>query len=102
MYYVYILQSQESGRFYKGITNDLARRIHEHNVGYEKATAPNRPWNLVWYGLKPNKSEAFVLEAKLKNLTSKARIIAFIHKYPSAVGGPDEPPAAVVRIQTSR
>ncbi len=102
MYFVYILQSQRTNQFYKGISNDLTRRLHEHNSGFEKATAPNKPWNLVWYDLKPNKSEAFILESKLKNLTATARIVAFIKKYPPLVGGPDVPPLAEVRIQTSR
>ncbi len=101
MYFVYILQSAASGQFYKGISNDLNRRFHEHNSGYEKATAPFVPWNLVWYTIKPNKSEAMMLESKLKNLTSNLRIIRFIQKY-KPVGGPDVPPLAEVRIQTSR
>jgi len=96
MYYVYILQSQVTGQFYKGISNHLSRRLHEHNAGYEKATAPFRPWNLVWYTHKPDKSDAFILEAKLKRLTSSKRIIAFIQRYSPVVGGPDEPPVVSV------
>ena len=99
MYFVYILQSQVTGQFYKGISNDLPRRLHEHNAGYEKATAPFRPWNLVWYARKPNKSDAFILEAKLKHLTSTKRTIAFIQKYSPVVGGPDEPPVVLCPVQ---
>ncbi|MDZ7648592.1 MAG: GIY-YIG nuclease family protein [Cytophagales bacterium] len=32
-YYVYILQSQINGSLYKGSTNDLVRRLEEHNLG---------------------------------------------------------------------
>jgi len=92
-YFVYILQSQKNNSFYKGSTNDLQRRLFEHNNGNETATKLLLPWNLVWYTSKPNKSEAYILEMKLKNL-SVERTIAFINKYPvdTTVGGPDVAP----------
>ncbi|MCK6648914.1 MAG: GIY-YIG nuclease family protein, partial [Bacteroidia bacterium] len=31
MYFVYILRSLKDGRFYKGITSDIERRLREHN-----------------------------------------------------------------------
>lgn len=31
MYYVYIIKSQRSEKFYTGITNDIDRRLQEHN-----------------------------------------------------------------------
>lgn len=41
MYYVYILKSGKNGKLYKGVTNDLKRRLKEHNEGsfYEKSQA---------------------------------------------------------------
>ena len=32
-YYVYILASRKNGTLYTGVTNDIARRIHEHRTG---------------------------------------------------------------------
>ena len=32
-YVVYILASRKNGTLYTGITNDIARRIHEHRTG---------------------------------------------------------------------
>jgi len=92
-FFVYILQSEESGAFYKGATDNLARRLGEHNAGQVDSTRPYRPWNLVWYTSKPSRSEALVLERKLKNL-SVLRTIDFIKKYPvnPLVGGPDVAP----------
>jgi putative endonuclease len=46
MYYLYILQSQKDGRYYVGVTNDVQRRVEEHNSGQSKSTAPYRPWIL--------------------------------------------------------
>lgn len=31
MYYVYIIRSKQSKKFYTGMTNDMDRRIKEHN-----------------------------------------------------------------------
>ncbi|HLC83845.1 MAG TPA: GIY-YIG nuclease family protein, partial [Bacteroidia bacterium] len=44
MYYVYILQSELNDSFYKGCTNDLERRLIEHNSGKEKSTKRYLPW----------------------------------------------------------
>jgi len=98
-YYVYILQSASSGMFYKGSTNNLQRRFDEHNNNQEKATKGRGPWNLVWYTKKPNKSEAYRLEMKIKNISGMSRIETFIAKYP-CVGGPDAPPVVGIRMQT--
>ncbi len=87
-FFVYILQSQVNDSFYKGSTNDLVRRFAEHNDGKEMSTSRFLPWTLVWYASKPNRSEAMILEKKLKNL-SVIRTIEFIKKYPVPIGGPD-------------
>jgi putative endonuclease len=81
VFYVYILQSQMNGSFYKGSTNDLLRRFHEHNAGKDRATSRYTPWNLVWFTTKPTKAEAVQLERKLKNLSIQ-RTIEFVKKYP--------------------
>jgi len=45
-YYVYILQSQKDLRFYKGQTNNLQKRFHEHNQGKSNYTRKYVPWEL--------------------------------------------------------
>jgi len=49
MYYVYILKSIKTGEFYKGITNDLERRLLEHNSGKNFSTKGKRPWKMIYY-----------------------------------------------------
>ena len=44
---VYILQSESSGRFYIGSTNDLERRLSEHRRAHSLATRGRGPWKLV-------------------------------------------------------
>ena len=78
--FVYILYSKSADIFYVGATNDLDDRLRRHNSGFESYTQKHKPWTLVWFTKKPNKSEAFKLEKKLKNL-SKERKFKFIEKY---------------------
>jgi putative endonuclease len=79
-YFVYILYSEAFDTYYKGQTYNVHERVQRHNSGREKATARYRPWKLVWYTEKKSRSEALVLERKIKNL-SKERTKAFIGKY---------------------
>ncbi|MBP6879538.1 MAG: GIY-YIG nuclease family protein [Candidatus Pacebacteria bacterium] len=50
MYYTYVLKSKKNNRFYVGSTNDLKRRLEEHNSGIGgKYTRDNRPFDLIFY-----------------------------------------------------
>ncbi len=42
-YYVYIVESQNYQELYIGYTNDLRKRIKEHNQGLNKSTKPYLP-----------------------------------------------------------
>ncbi len=68
MYYVYILQSIKTGKLYIGHTDDLTRRLEEHNTGREgKYTRQNGPWGLVYNESYPDKSSAVQREIYLKS-----------------------------------
>ena len=47
-YCVYILLSMHDGNLYVGYTTDLQRRLTEHFHGQSKATAPRRPFCLIF------------------------------------------------------
>ena len=47
MYYVYVMSSKTRKYIYVGITNNLSRRIAEHNSGYNKTTRTYRPFKLI-------------------------------------------------------
>jgi putative endonuclease len=68
--WVYILQSDTSGRFYCGQTNDLGRRIKQHNDPSHRETRTTKrfegPWSLVWSQECPNRSEGMRLERAIK------------------------------------
>lgn len=49
MFYVYILQSRINHKLYKGSTEDLRKRLKEHNAGKSKSTKSGKPWQLIYY-----------------------------------------------------
>ena len=71
--------------YYIGQTNSLSDRIKRHNQGYERFTRKYRPWTLFCSINKSARSDAVILERKLKNL-SKSRLRVFITRY----AGPDD------------
>ena len=79
-YWVYILYSESTDKFYKGQTQDLELRLNRHNNGYEKATGKGIPWKLIWKSEMPSRSSAVKLERKLKNINRK-NLLDFITKY---------------------
>ena len=48
MYKVYILKSVYYPKIYVGSTNDLERRLREHNSGKSIYTRRYKPWELVY------------------------------------------------------
>lgn len=67
MYIVYVLQSQNDGRLYKGFTDNLERRINEHNSGKTKSTKAFLPWKLVYQEAVSNREKARKREKYLKS-----------------------------------
>ena len=47
MYYVYILKSVKDGNLYIGRTNNVNRRVNEHNRGIVSSTKSRRPFMLL-------------------------------------------------------
>ncbi len=72
MYYIYILYSSKSRDFYYGYTENLQKRFREHNQGLSKATAPYKPWQLVFYGAFENMKKVKDFELYLKTGSGKA------------------------------
>ena len=47
-YYVYVLKSEHHKKSYVGHTDNLARRLKEHNSGIVKSTKSFRPYNIIY------------------------------------------------------
>ena len=71
-YTVYILQSETTGRFYVGSTNDLRRRLHDHNAALGGWTRAKGPWKLVYCEEYRTRAEAVAREKQLKAMKSRA------------------------------
>lgn len=76
MYYVYILQSLKSNTLYYGYTQDLKKRLNEHNAGRSKYTKAHTPWKLVWYCGFLEEQKAKDFELYIKSGSGKA----FVYK----------------------
>jgi predicted GIY-YIG superfamily endonuclease len=64
-YRVYVLQNPE-GRFYIGITDNIRRRLDQHNCGASRWTKDKGPWMLSWHSEELPLSAARKLENVLK------------------------------------
>ena len=66
MYYLYILKSKKDKKLYIGSTNDLKRRVSDHNLGKVPSTKPRLPFELRYYEAFHAESDARKREASLK------------------------------------
>src|SRR5690606_599881 len=73
-YFVYIVKCKD-GSFYTGITNNLERRLVEHNNGLDKVayTYERRPVELVWFEMSTEPSQAIVIEKKMKGWSRRKK-----------------------------
>src|SRR5947208_453370 len=65
LYGVYVIQNRE-GKFYIGLTDDVGRRINQHNMGGSRWTRGKGPWTLVWQILNDSLSKARKLQNRFK------------------------------------
>jgi putative endonuclease len=74
MWFVYLLRCSDNS-LYCGITNNLNRRINQHNSSSRgaKYTRARRPVILAYSTSVENRSEASKLEAKIKKMTKKQK-----------------------------
>ena len=70
MYYVYILKSLKFERYYIGHTNNLNKRLNEHNSGKTRSSKGYKPWAIAHTEKFETKSEAFRREKEIKSYKS--------------------------------
>jgi len=74
MYSVYILKSQTTRRFYVGSTEDVSRRLREHNgdlPSLGRSTLTGRPWTVVFSVRYGSRSQAMGAERFIKRMKSR-------------------------------
>ena len=74
-YFVYILECVD-GTLYAGITNDLERRLYQHNHAKAGAryTKSRRPVRLLYSEKRRTKSAALKREHKIKSLSREEKL----------------------------
>jgi putative endonuclease len=60
MFYTYVLKSKKDGKLYTGYTNDLRKRLMQHNTGKSTYTKGRGPFEVIYY-------EACLLEEKARS-----------------------------------
>ncbi|SNR64312.1 GIY-YIG nuclease family protein, partial [Flavobacterium sp. ov086] len=71
MYYTYILYSTTKSKFYIGQTNDIDDRLRRHNSGASLSTKGGIPWKIIYFIKLESRSEAVLLETKIKKRGAK-------------------------------
>ncbi|MBU1100699.1 MAG: GIY-YIG nuclease family protein [Bacteroidetes bacterium] len=71
---LYILKSKSTNKFYVGHTNNMERRVFEHNSGQTKSTKPGIPWELVYTKEFQTNIEANRAELDIKKKKSRKYI----------------------------
>jgi len=78
MFIVYILYSSSIDKYYVGFTNNLERRLLEHNRKKGKYTDGGIPWILVHQEHYAMKSEAMKREKQIKQQKSRQYILSIL------------------------
>jgi len=74
MYFVYVLFSLKDKKFYIGFTNDLERRLREHNSGKNISTKSRLPLKLLYYEAHLSKGDSSRRERYFKTTKGKSSL----------------------------
>jgi putative endonuclease len=66
MFYTYVLISETDSKLYIGFTDDLHKRVEEHQKGAVVSTAHRRPLKLIYYEACLNAEDAIKREKYFK------------------------------------
>jgi putative endonuclease len=80
MFYVYAIKSLKRNYIYVGMTDELERRIDQHQKGYEKTTRAYRPFSLIYTEPHENRDSARKREKYLKTAGGKRFLRSLIKK----------------------
>lgn len=77
MFYFYVLKSKKDNNLYFGSTNDLRRRLLDHNSGKVPSTKTRRPFEIRYYEAYFNEDNARKRESSIKK---DGRAVAILRK----------------------
>lgn len=99
MFYIYIIYSASSDKYYVGYSTDPERRLVEHNNNERTTyTSKHRPWSLLAsFAISESRAIAMQYEKKIKQLKSR-KIIELLIEH----NGNSDFLAQLVRVPTGR
>ncbi len=74
MFSTYIIQSESTGKYYIGSTQNIKKRLYQHNQGESQSTRYGRPWQLRYQKDFTSRSEAVRYEKYLKSLKKRSQL----------------------------
>jgi putative endonuclease len=80
-FYVYVLENQKDGKKYIGYTNNLKKRLEEHNKGKSFSTMPRLPLKLIYFEGCLNEEDAKRREHYLKSTQGRRFLGLRLIKY---------------------
>jgi len=66
MYFTYVLKSESDKKLYIGFTENLTKRLEDHNNGRVDSTRNRRPFELVYYEACKSREKALKREKYFK------------------------------------
>jgi len=86
MSYVYVLRNAHNGRFYTGSTEDLRKRLIQHQEGGARYTKTRGPYELIYYEACVDISDAQAREKYLKSGMGKRYLKNRIKRFLTLTG----------------
>ena len=80
MYFVYIIKSLKNGKYYIGQTNNIERRLKDHNRGKDHSSKIGMPWILVLKEIFESRKEAVNRERYLKSFKKRDKLEKLIYR----------------------
>ncbi|MDH3796649.1 MAG: GIY-YIG nuclease family protein [Flavobacteriaceae bacterium] len=80
-YFTYVLLSEKDGRYYTGYSDNLDKRLIDHNTGRVTSTRNRRPLQLIYYESCLNQQDATRREKYLKSGNGKIYLRNRLKKY---------------------
>ena len=71
MWYVYVLKSLKDNNYYVGMSENVNRRIKEHNTGKVRSTKSRIPFKLIYVEKCVDRASARKREKYLKSATGR-------------------------------
>ena len=80
-YYVYILKSLNNNFIYTGFTENVSKRLQQHNSKEEFSTKPYAPFDLIHYEAYRNQKDAKRREKYFKTTKGKTTLRTMLKEF---------------------